>query len=341
MTSTPLPSETVSDLSHLDKASALATNEPTSSVSSELSSLVFDHSDQDAPRDPHPWATRIDRFTGLPMYPPYFRNPPSPTTTTAESVATASESSIESIDEVQLPPVVGDGRKFNSSSVRAPLKRRLSIIDFRRTQTRLPQTHDVHQPEEHLRAHLGRDGGLDPSTVEQSQTLPESSTDGRGESDAAAEPSIRTPADEDALLRNPVDYVDFTFLQEDDEEGDDEEGELVAGTGPQLALDHHSRSSSPASVYVTPAASRSQTPDHTSEVVLCPSPATVFVTAPSSPTSAPNEHAGHSGPMLGQRLPPCRTIDYLEEKTYYPLWSYCETWTVVWCSLGYHISCVY
>lgn len=338
MTSTLLLSESVSNLSHLDKVSALATDKPTSSVSSELNSPVFDHSDQDALRDPHPWATRIDRFTGLPMYPPYFRNPPSPTTTT-ESVTTASESSIESIDEVQLPPVVGDGRKLNISSVRALLKRRLSIVDFRRTQTDLPQTHNVHQPEEHLMAHLGRDGGLDPSTMEQSQTLPES--DGRGESDAAGEPSIRTPADEDALLRNPVEFVDFTFLQEDDEEGDDEEGEPVAETGPQLALDHHSRSSSPASVYVTPAASRSQTPDHTSEVVLCPSPATVFVTAPSSPTSAPNAHAGHSGPMLGQRLPPCRTVDYLEEKTYYPLWSSCDTWTVVWCSLGYHISCVY
>ena len=115
MTSTPLPSEMVSNFSHLDEATALASNKPASSDPSELNSLVFDHSDQDALRDPHPWATRIDRFTGLPMYPPYFRNPPSPTTTTAESVTTASESSIESIDEVRLPPVVA---MAGSSTVR-------------------------------------------------------------------------------------------------------------------------------------------------------------------------------------------------------------------------------
>ena len=191
MTSTPLPSEMVSNFSHLDEATALASNKPASSDPSELNSLVFDHSDQDALRDPHPWATRIDRFTGLPMYPPYFRNPPSPTTTTAESVTTASESSIESIDEVRLPPVVGDGRKFNSSSVRAPIKRRLSIVDF----PRWPQVEDVQRAQEHLGDHLRRDGGLDSSATEELQTSPGSSTDGRMESDAAAKPSIATHAD--------------------------------------------------------------------------------------------------------------------------------------------------
>ena len=157
----------------------------------------------------------------------------------------------------------------------------------------------------------------------------------------AATAGFGTPADEDALLRDPVEFVDFTFLKEDDEEV-----ELVTETGAQRALDHdlNSRCSSPASVtsaYMTPSASRSQTPDHTSEVVLCPSPETVFVTAPSSPTSAPVAHAGHSGPMLGKRLPRGRTVDYREERTYYPLWSSCETWTIVWCTLDSHISCMY
>ncbi len=101
-----------SSLFTLSTISSLAAVQPVGSVQCPADSPSS--VDRDTPgvrRNTHLWATRTDRYTGLPMEPPfiYIRIMPSPSSSTS-SVITASSSSQKSINTVDLALVVTGGR---------------------------------------------------------------------------------------------------------------------------------------------------------------------------------------------------------------------------------------
>ncbi|KAI0688111.1 hypothetical protein C8T65DRAFT_746770 [Cerioporus squamosus] len=119
-----------------------------------------------------------------------------------------------------------------------------------------------------------------------------------------------TPADMDAILRNPVDYMDFSFLGHSEEESELEEATGSSGQDSSIPPPP-SPTSVACLVYATPPTSRLQSPSCIPKSECCSSPVTVFVTAPSSPMYAA----------------PLRTCNCSGARQYYPLWS---SWTLVW-----------
>ncbi|TFK85767.1 hypothetical protein K466DRAFT_177964 [Polyporus arcularius HHB13444] len=139
----------------------------------------------------------------------------------------------------------------------------------------------------------------------------------------AVSSEVCKPAADGVILRNPVDFMDFSFLSLGDDESE------VADIKSRSSLDSSippTPASAVPSEYKTPLTSRPQTPSHTTDPA---SAATVFVTAPSSPTHADTHEAG---PMILGQLVPMPTVVCSEAKQYYPLWSACDMWTSVWCS---------
>ncbi|RPD59004.1 hypothetical protein L226DRAFT_572383 [Lentinus tigrinus ALCF2SS1-7] len=298
---------TTSLLSDKASASPLSPSQSTLPVLHEPDASVSSHESSDAPPDTNhdPWATRIDRFTGLPMRPPSLRNTPSPGSPSSSSTS-GSDMSLESIDSIDISSVASRVCPFAKSS-----------CSFQRSD----QDRQLPEPIEN--------DSRDVQMLEDGAAMSTPSTVLADHCPATAPTATAvdcTPADEDELLRNPIEFMDFSFLK--DGEG---ESQQEARGAQQPGTDHDSSTpSSPASsVYVTPSTSRPQTPDCTAEADHCLSPATVFVTAPSSPTRTTTEEYVEHADAVPRRGQSSSLTD--QARRFYPLWFTCDT-SLVWSS---------
>lgn len=179
MTTTTLLS--VSGLSTLDNTTSLTAARTARSDLHELDSSLCSDENSNVPQDIHPWATRTDRFTGLPMVPPSLRNTPSPTSTTS-SLTAASDSSFESVDDVHLGSVVNGGLTSDGSLLKPVCLCPVARVLYFRHSWILSQEGDISPLADDPQTSVG---GLPVNVTKVSQTLRERQLDSL-EGDATA-----------------------------------------------------------------------------------------------------------------------------------------------------------